>query len=178
MKNLKEYIVEGIFDTDEDTIDKSIKDQIKQFLKDNFDGASSCKISDKPNADGKYEVSSTRNVIVENDKITSLTNGMFIWVKVSGCFSCAFCNSLTSLEGSPEKVSGDFNCGWCKSLTSLDGAPKEVGGSFSCVSCDSLISLEGAPEKVGGWFNCSDCHTAFTTDDVKKVSNVKGMIEV
>ena len=134
MKNLKEYIVEGIFDTDEDTIDKNIKDQIKQFLKDNFRGASSCKISRKPNADGKYEVFSSKDIIVKNEKITSLTNGMFV---------------LTT-------VSGGFSCSWCKSLTSLKGAPKKVNGPFSCWACS----------------------IAFTIDDVKKVSNVKGDIAV
>ena len=85
MKNLKEYIIEGIFDTDEDTIDKNIKDQIKQFLKDNF-ADSSYKISDKPNTDGKFEVSSTGIVKVKNYKITSLTNGLFIWTNVKRDF--------------------------------------------------------------------------------------------
>ena len=132
MKNLKEYIVEGIFDTDEDTIDKSIKDQIKRFLKDNFDGASSCKISDKPNVDGKYEVSSLRGVEVKNKSITSLTNGMFIWGKIGGTFDCAYSHSLTSLKGAPERIGSSFYCAGCKSLTSLEGAPKEVGGDFNC----------------------------------------------
>ena len=159
MKNLKEYIVEGIFDIDDniDNFDESIKDQIKRFLKDNFDGASFCKISDKPNADGKYEVSSTRNVIVENIKITSLTNGMFVWTTVGGKFDCYGCNSLKTLEGAPEKVVWYFSCSSCNSLTSLEGAPKEVGGGFSCYWCDSLTSLEGAPKKVGGDFDCEDC---------------------
>ena len=53
MRGLKEYIIEGIFDTDEDTIDKSIKDQIKQFLDNNFTNASNCIISKKLNKDGK-----------------------------------------------------------------------------------------------------------------------------
>ena len=158
MKNLKEYIVEGIFDTDEDTIDKNIKDQIKQFLKDNFKGASSCKISRKPNADGKYEVSSSKNIEVKNEKITSLTNGLFIWVKVRGNFSCYECTSLTSLEDTPKEVGGNFNCGHCDSLTSLEGAPEKVGENFNCWNCKSLTSLEGAPEKVGGSFYCDSCN--------------------
>ena len=244
MKNLKEYIVEGIFDTDENTIDKSIKDQIKCFLKENFKGASLCKISDKPNKDGKYEVSSSKNIMVKNFKITSLTNGLFIWTTVGGefncdycplltslegapkevggnfycnsCklltslkgvpekvgrnFSCDFCKSLTSLkgapkevggsfgcgccdlitslEGAPKEVSGIFDCGDCESLTSLKGAPKEVGGNFRCKYCKSLTSLEGAPEKVGGIFYCGGCGIKFTNDDVKKASNVKGIIYV
>ena len=200
MKNLKEYIIEGIFDTDEDTIDESIKDQIKRFLEDNFREASSCKISDKPNADGKYEVSSLRDVVVKNKKITSLTNGLFIWTEVGGDFDCSYCNSLTSLEGAPKKVGGffdcrycdllkslkgspkevkkDFYCGGCNSLTSLEGAPKKVGGDFRCSGCYSLKSLKGAPKEVGGTFSCVNCHIVFTTDDVKKVSKVRGNIHV
>lgn len=45
-------------------------------------------------------------------------------------FICEY-NSLTSLEGAPQKVGGDFYCGH-NSLTSLEGAPQEVGGDFYC----------------------------------------------
>ena len=64
MKNLKEYITESIFDIDNniDNVDKSIKDQISQFLNNNFINASKCKISKKPNKDGKFEVSSNSDV--------------------------------------------------------------------------------------------------------------------
>ena len=168
MINLKNYIIESIFDTDEDTIDKSIKDQIKQFLKDNFDGASLCKISDKPNKDGKYEVSSNGDVVVVKKKsITSLTNGLFIWTTVDSDFNCETCHSLTTLEGAPEKVGGGFNCSWCRSLTSLEGAPKEVG-NFDCYRCASLTSLEGAPEKVGGHFDCNYCSSLISLEGAPK----------
>ena len=159
MKNLKEYIIEGIFDTDEDTIDKSINDQIKQFLKDNFDGASLCKISDKPNNDGKYEVSSKEIIKVKNKKITSLTNGLFIWTTVDKDFKCAFCDLLTSLEGAPKNVKGTFDCSYCDLLKSLKGSPEKVGGKFNCNSCNSLTSLEGASKNVGGDFNCNGCES-------------------
>lgn len=202
MKNLKEYINEGIFDTDENinNVDESIKDQIERFLKDNFDGASSCKISDKPSTDGgKYEVSSIGNVEVKKTNITSLTNDMFIWTEVAGDFYCHSCHSLTSLKGAPKEVGGRFDCSnctsltslkgapkrvkyfdcsGCKSLKSLDGAPKEVGGDFSCGYCHSLTSLKGAPKEVGGVFSCYSCKIEFTEEDVKKVSNVKRMISV
>ena len=158
MKNLKEYITESKFDVknNTDNVDESIKDQIKQFLNDNFRGASSCKISDKPNADGKYEVSSTESILVVNKKITSLTNGTFIWTNVGRNFNCRGCELLTSLEGAPKKTGGDFICWGCNSLTSLKGAPKEVSGDFYCRSCKG----------------------EFTEEDVKKVSNVKGNIIV
>ena len=158
MINLKNYIIESILDVGDniDNVDESIKEYIKKFLKDNFDGASLCKISDKPNDDGKYEVSSNKNIIVINKKITSLTNSMFIWTEVGG----------------------DFNCSYCYSLTSLEGAPKEVGGVFYCDNCKSLTSLEGAPKEVGSSFGCGHCRVNFSKEDVKNISNVKGNIFV
>ena len=169
MKNLKEYIVEGIFDIDDniDNIDESIKDQIKRFLKDNFDGASLYKISDKPNKDGKYEVTCSKNIEVKNKNIVSLTNGMFIWTTVGGNFNCRSCHSLTSLKGAPKEVRGEFNCRYCYSLTSLKGAPKEVR-SFYCHHCHSLKTLEGAPEKVGKYFDCSECKSLETLEGAPK----------
>ena len=159
MKNLKEYISESIFDIEDniDNIDESIKDQIKQFLNNNFKNASNCIISEKPNKYGKFEVLSTGDVVVKNKSITSLTNGLFIWTNIKGDFTCSNCNSLTSLEGAPKEVKGDFICSDCNSLKSLEGAPKEVRGDFNCFNCNLLISLEGAPEEVGGDFFCSNC---------------------
>ena len=205
MKNLKKYIIESIFDIEDniDNIDESIKDQIKQFLNNNFTISSKYEISKKPNKDGKFEVSSTGDVEAKNKLIISLTNELFIWTNIKGnfyCDDCNYCSSLISLEGAPEKVSGKFNCNSCHSLTSLEGAPKEVGGDFNCNGCESLISLKGAPEKVGGGFSCNYCKSLkslkgapkevrknfscqycgveFTEKDVKNVSNVKGMIKV
>ena len=134
MKNLKECIIESIFDVEDniDNVDESIKDQIKQFLNDNFKNASNCIIIEKPNKDGKFEVLSKGNIEVKNKLITSLTNGLFIWTNIKGDFICNHCNSL--------------------------------------------ISLEGAPEKVDRNFCCSFCGSKFTQEDVKKVSNVKGII--
>ena len=202
MINLKNYIIESILDIEDniDNIDESIKDQIKQFLKDNFTNASKCKISKKPNKDGKFEVLSNGDIEVKNQQITSLTNGVFIWNNIGRNFNCWGCKSLISLEGAPKKVGGDFICYNCKSLTSLEGAPKEVKGDFICYNCKSLTSLEGAPKVVGGDFNCFGCHSLkslegipkevgrtfccvdcgskFTQEDVKKISNVKGTIDV
>ena len=151
MKSLRESLL------DDDLIDKSdkmIKDEIKSFLKANYKGVSSCKISREPNADGKYEVSSTKDLDVISKKITSLTNGMFIWATVDGYFRVVSCNSLKSLEGAPKEVGGHFYCFNCNSLTSLKGAPKEIGGGFYFDSNKSLNSLEGAPKEVGGDFYC------------------------
>jgi hypothetical protein len=71
---------------------------------------------------------------------------------VTGNFYCEN-NSLTSLEGAPQKVRGDFACSW-NSLTTLEGAPQEVGGKFRCQNNSSLTTLEGAPQRVEGYFYC------------------------
>ena len=47
---------------------------------------------------------------------------------VGGGFYCRY-NSLTSLEGAPQRVGGDFTCD-TNLLTSLEGAPQKVGGGF------------------------------------------------
>ena len=186
MKPLRESLL------DDDLIDKTdkiIKDEIKAFLKANYRG--SIKISRGSNQNGKYEVSSTKDIIVKNRNITSLTNGMFIWTTVDGSFDCMNCNSLESLEGAPkevggqfycfsclsltslkyapEKVGGDFYCSFNKSLKSLEDSPKEVGGSFYCSRCPDLTSLEGAPKEVGGDFNCSFNKSLKSLDGAPKI---------
>ena len=64
------------------------------------------------------------------------------------------------------------------SLTNGSFIWTNIKGNFNCSECDLLTSLEGAPEKVGWNFNCIHCKAEFTEEDVKKVSNVKGMIDV
>ena len=185
-------LYESLFDIDDnvDNVDRSI---VEKFLKDNYIG--SFIISNKPNKDGKYEVSCVCGVVAQKN-ITSLTNDMFVWTEMDGEFSCCRCDSLTSLKGAPKKV-GHFFCNNCKSLKSLEGAPEEVRLTFDCKKCNSLTSLKGAPKKVGGEFNCMYCKSLmslkgapkkttgfrcegcggeFTEYDVKKVSNVNRYI--
>ena len=119
MKTLRESLL------DDDLItktDKIIKDEIKAFLKENYNGL--IKISKKPNVDGKYEVSSTKNITVKNRNITSLTNGMFIWSTVDGSFGISYCDSLKSLEGAPKEVGGYFYCFNCKVKFTKDDVKK------------------------------------------------------
>jgi hypothetical protein len=175
MKTLRESILDDL-DTQIKRGDKVFKDEINAFLKENFKGASSCKISRNPNSDGLYEVSSSKDIETKNITITSLTNGMFIWDKVDGIFNITACLSLKSLEGAPKEVGERFTCFGCDSLESLEGAPEKVDGDFYCGFNNSLTSLKGAPKEVGGDFRFLNCKVKFTKDDVKKVSNVKGKI--
>ena len=96
-------------------------------------------------------------VKVINNKIASLTNGLFDFGIVNGCFDCSNCDNLTSLEGTPKKVRGGFYCGFCKKLESLKGAPEKVGDYFDCSRCKNLNSLKGGPKYVAGYFDCSNC---------------------
>ena len=144
-------LYESLFDIDDnvDNVDRSI---VEKFLKDNYRG--SFIISNKPNKDGKYEVSCVGAVVAQKN-ITSLTNDMFVWTEMDA----------------------EFNCSWCDSLTSLKGAPKKVGSEFNCMYCKSLMSLKGAPKKTD-YFRCEGCGGKFSEEDVKKVSDVKGFIVV
>ena len=171
MITLYKYLCESLVDDFDDlskNADEGIKQKIKQFLEDNFKGASKCKISKNPNSDRKYVVDCAGDIEVKNRSITSLVNDYFIWGKVTGGFYCSYCKSLTSFKGAPKYVGGDFICQHCISLTSLKGTPKEVGEDFYCSSCSSLKSLKGAPEKVGGDFDCSDCKSLTSLEGTPK----------
>ena len=154
MRSLKESLLD---DDLVDSIDKNVKQEIKDFLKLYFTGHSHCKISRNPNSDGKYEVSSNGKIIQNesNDpQGQNLTNGRFIWTVVNGDFKCN--SKVVSLEGGPRKVTGDFNVVDSNQLTDLKGAPEEVGGTFSCCNCN-ITSLKGCPKKVGNRLNLSGC---------------------
>lgn len=203
MRNLKEYVNEGLADwSDSDEFDKkiskqttkaAIKKEIIDWLKDNV------KTIKKTNL--KFDFNTTPITVNYDgdikfkDNITSLTNDIFQWGVVGGDFSCAFCKSLKTLEGAPKYVGKDFMCVNCISLETLEGAPKETGRHFNCQGCDSLKNLEGSSEKVGLDFYCQGCKSLkslegapkevardfycfncggqFAKEDVKKVSDVK-----
>ena len=97
-------------------------------------------------------------------------------VIVKGEFYCTN-NSLTSLEGAPEKVGGSFYC-YNNSLTSLEGAPKKVGRDFYC-DHNSLTSLEGLPKEIGGnlWISFAK-GIYFTEEEIRKVSKIKGKVYI
>ena len=131
MKSLKEYINKAsILGDIEDTLEygdvAALHLEIKKFISENYEKCE-VTISDKPNKDGKFEVSCQRSVSVKRSvrkTIESLTNDLFIWKFVKNEFDCRDCESLKSLEGAPEIVGRAFYCGYCKKLKSLNGFPK------------------------------------------------------
>ena len=202
MKNLKEYIKESILGdwstvNADEISEKQQRSEVEKFLNENYNGDFT--ISQHPNKNDKFEVSSKKRMVVKNSQLEQLTNNLFEFTNIDGVFGCSYCKitslegapkevggdfrcndckSLKSLEGAPEKVGGDFHCSYCNSLTSLKDAPKKVGEDFYCHDCKSLTSLDGAPKEVRGSFNCRLGGKIFTEEDVKKVSDVKGKIFV
>ena len=165
MKSLKTHVKESIFDNVED-ITNSDAALIEQFLKDNYIIEGSYTIKDNVvDVKGPLEV--------KNEKIVSLTNGLFRFGKVGGDFDCYRCKNLTSLGGAPEEVGGVFSCAFCPNLKSLEGGPELVGDDFNCFACSSLTSLNGAPEKVGGNFDCDECDNLIITDQDRKRYKIK-----
>ena len=132
MKTLYESLL------DDDLVDKTdemiIIDEIETFLKANYRCKGSIKISEKPNKDDLYEVSSDSVVEVTNKYIISLTNGMFIWATVDGSFYCKYNKSLKSLEGIPKEIGGDFSCHGCTSKFTKKDVKKisNVKGEIEC----------------------------------------------
>ncbi len=145
MKTLKEYIFEGLLDR---VKNKEVNHEVivRDFLEENykFDGPYTIKTTNKG-----FVVDVKGNVDVKNKKIISLTNGLFEFGEVIGCFYCYKCNSLKTLEGAPKKCYV-FNCDNCENLTSLEGSPKNCS-IFDCSNCENLISLKGAPNTVNSF---------------------------
>ena len=85
--------------------------------------------------------------------------------------------NLTKLPIRFGTVGGNFYCGDNK-LTSLEGAPKVVDGAFCCNDNYYLTSIKGAPTEIGKNFIIWNPNITLTKDEILKVSNVKGKIEL
>ena len=155
-------------------IDELKRDEILKFLNENYEFI----LYGDPVA--LKEVIKIRDNIVDvscevrviNNKITSLTNGLFEFGVIDEYFDCSNCENLNSLKGAPKEVKGDFYCDKCNNLKSLEGAPEKIDGYFSCRNCNNLISLEGAPKEVGGYFSCRNCPDLKSLEGAPKV--IKG----
>lgn len=197
-------LYESILDDFEEIENKSnYRQDVADFISQYCQCSDSVKISQKPNKQGYYEVSTKGTIMIGGDR---LTNGLFIWkevgsfwctganietlegspLKVKEIFNCNNCEKLKSLKGAPKKV-GMFTCSWCRNLHSLEGGPVEVEGGYDCSQCD-LKNLKGAPKKIGGHFDCSmnrdltsiadapdTCEMGFNCNGCVKLKSLKGL---
>ena len=112
MKTLKEFLIEGILDIENNIENLTEKALIEDFIKENYEIKHGNLQFEKER--DKYIVSTKGSVEVENKNITSLTNGLFEWGAVEEYFSCYGCASLKDLTGVPEKVGKDFYYKRCR----------------------------------------------------------------
>lgn len=92
MKSLRE----SLLDSEEILINNIDEDVVFKFIEDNFSGEFD--IEDK-NKEGKYEVFGW-DIKVTNNKLTEITNGMFVWVEADS-FDYGKCK-VTSLKDMPK----------------------------------------------------------------------------
>ena len=159
MKNLIDYINEGILGDVDDVLANGDTDIAELMIMDIINAVYKLKAKTKldiiptKNDNGKYTVNATGDVAVKDRSIKTLVNDVFEWGEVDGEFSVWKCANLTDLVGSPKKVLKSFNANQCSKLKSLAGMP-EIVGSFYCQST-SIKTLEGSPKYVIGDFDCS-----------------------
>ena len=177
MKTLHLYIQESLLDKTSNKVKDAhnidFKSEISKYIKKHF--RTHFTISDEPNEDGFYEVSSTGNVVMYDLYTTSLTNGLFVW-KECRDFCCGYGRNLTSLDGAPRICKGKFKCCCSDLLTSLEGGPEKVMGDYICSHCKSLKSLNGLPKQIDGDLDCKGYQSQFNELDIRKMCDVKGNI--
>lgn len=155
MKTLKQHISEGILDDIENTLKdsdknivKAIRQQVVDFLKENYDGR--LKVSAKPNADGKFEVSgATNSIILKNKNAEALTNGKFVFTSIGKehQFLDFYIDvkNLKDLSGAPRYVSGNFVL-HSNAIETLKGCENMEATDITITVCPNLKSLEYAPK--------------------------------
>ena len=105
---------------DDDTylsnIDKLI---VREWIMTNYHINGDLTISDDLVVDCSGDVS------VINEKVESLTNGLFRWGEVGGVFYCDHCENLKSLKGAPKVIGEGLYCGHCDKLKITDSERKK-----------------------------------------------------
>jgi hypothetical protein len=184
MKSLKTYMVESLLTPTKTKVEQVangewIRREVEAFIKEHCWSCDEFTVSEKPNKNGRYEVSVKGRVQFQG-QLKSVATDLFEWGTVDEFVSVGngletleggpkivndlymVCDAdLTSLKGIAKKIGGSLYLDNMYKLTSLKGCPKKVNGNFSCKDCKELTSLEGCPTTVTGSFNCS--HTGITS---------------
>ena len=203
MKNLKEYIKEGLFD-DIDKLEgkNGLESNAKQLKKEIIDWICSNYYSESgerktyllkkkflevdmtttpPTVDCLYD-----KIYLNGNAVSLNNNGMFQWgsaKKFDLSLGTLLRTHLKSIEGLPEEFPGEIILTACDQLKNLNGLPKKVG-DLTLAHCDSFTSLEGCPEEIDGWFICKMCKNLTSLEGAPKkvgekfeVDNCKGLSE-
>lgn len=172
MKNLKEFIKEGLFDgidgmentngldnatkgfeqLDREKIIDWICEHYRRSIKSTWKPLPLTKSQIKIDLKTDPPTVNYRGSLIVKSHISTLNNdGMFQWGVIKGDFDCSW-SQIESLKGSPKEVYGNFKCDNCQLLETLEGAPEKVGGYFECRFCKNLKSIKDAPKEIDGGF--------------------------
>ena len=186
MKQLKEYIKEGLFDDIDklegksglDTNAKQLEKEIKAWICEHYFDSQSCAKSRAIKKSNLTVDTSTvpptvnynwpghsPSIYVDLHTESLCNNGMFQWGEMN-IYEMNVGGRMKDIIGAPKKVKGSFTL-YCDKLESLEGCPEEVGRDF-VIRSRLLKSLEGCPEEVGGRFNCSWCKSLESLEGAPK----------
>ena len=176
MKNLKEYVKEGLFD-DIEKLDgknsleisrKQLKKDIENWICSNYYYKRSCPksaavkkrwldidMTTSPPTVNYNPDSYANNLLHLHRSAKSVcNNGLFQWGKVN-VISLTFLYNIEDLIGLPEEFDGYISFESCHYLKDLKGCPKKVGKNFTLLMCSSITDFVDGPEEVGGNIYCS-----------------------
>ena len=191
MKNLKEYLVEGLFDNVDklegksglDHNSKQLKKEIVEWICSNYysePGGRKTYLLKKKFLEVDMTTTpptvncSCSKIYLNKDAVSLNNNGLFQWGnnnKFDLSLGSYFPAQLKSIEGLPEEFQGEITLLTCSLLKDLKGLPKKVGG-LDIRGCDGLKDLKGCPEKVEGYMCCRNCdHLTSLKGGPEKVGN-------
>ena len=186
MKQLNEYIKEGLFDNVDklegknglESTSKQIEKEIKAWICEHyFDSQSCAKSRAIKKSNLTVDMTTTPptvnynwpghnpDIYIDLHTESLCNNRMFQWGEMN-ILEMHISGMMKDIIGAPKKIRGTFTLHSDK-LESLEGAPEEAGWDF-VIHSKSLKSLEGAPEKVGGCFICSRCHSLESLEGAPK----------
>ena len=177
MKNLKEYVKEGLFD-DLDKIEgknslesnaKQIKKEIENWICSNYYYKLSCPKSaavkkrwldidmstSPPTVNYNPDIYDAKTLLHLQSSAKSVCNdGLFQWGKMN-VKSLTFKYNIEDLIGLPEEFDGHIRFESCHYLKDLKGCPKKISKNFTLLMCRSITDFTDGPEEVGDNMYCS-----------------------
>ena len=121
----------SILDKDPEFFEKSDKDIIMRFIRDNYWTLPE-RVMIRPDENtGMYIVDVNGPIALGNKKLKSLTNGIFRFGTINGSFFCVGSDCLENLDGAPHTVKGSFVCVSCKHIKDIKKSPYAINMDVS-----------------------------------------------
>lgn len=176
MKQLKEYVKEGLFDIDGlegknslESNTKQLKKEIENWISSNYYYKSNCPKSaavkkrwldidmttSPPTVNYNPDIYDAKQLLHLQPSAKSVCNdGLFQWGKMN-VRAITFSYNIEDLTGLPEEFDGHIRFESCHYLKDLNGCPKKIGKNFTLSMCRSITDFTDGPEEVGDNMYCS-----------------------